>query len=98
MPEDPYKYFRVEADELLGQLQAGALALEKPGAGADLVAKLLRYAHTLKGAARVVKQIAIADAAHAIEELLAPHRGLTQPLSPGQNDLVLAQLDVISGL
>lgn len=98
MAEDPYKYFRVEAQELLGQLQAGALALEKPGANAELVARLLRHAHTLKGAARVVKQIEMADAAHAFEELLAPHRQLSAPWPAGQNDALLAELDTMSAL
>jgi len=35
---------------------------------------MLRLAHTLKGAARVVKQRGIADHAHAIEEALTPFR------------------------
>ena len=42
--------------------------------GPDLVARLLRFAHTLKGAARVVKQQEIADRAHEFEEVLVPHR------------------------
>ena len=51
---DPYRYFRVEAGEILEQLQAGLLELEKGAPPAEVVAKLLRLAHTLKGAARVV--------------------------------------------
>ncbi len=35
---------------------------------------MLRVAHTLKGAARVVKQSQIAELAHGIEDLLAPFR------------------------
>lgn len=96
MARDLYKYFRVEAQELLAQLHEGALALEKPGANAELVSRLLRYAHTLKGAARVVKQLGIAETAHAFEELLAPHRELSAPWSSGQNDRLLAQLDSMS--
>jgi two-component system chemotaxis sensor kinase CheA len=96
MAKDLYKYFRVEAQELLEQLHEGALALEKPGANAELVSRLLRCAHTLKGAARVVKQLGIAEAAHAFEELLAPHRALSAPWSEGQNDRLLAQLDSMS--
>ena len=47
---DPLKYFRVEAREIVEQLQSGVLELERSG---DSVSKLLRLAHTLKGAARV---------------------------------------------
>src|SRR5687767_9411237 len=74
MPEDPLKYFRVEAAELAEKLGRGALDLGKGTEPAGGVAALLRYAHTLKGAARVVKQLTIADHAHGIEDLLAGHR------------------------
>lgn len=74
MAPDPYKYFRVEAKDLLEGLQQGAVDLEKGLVTPDLVRSLLRMAHTLKGAARVVKQTAIADLAHAVEDVLAPHR------------------------
>src|SRR5687767_4564595 len=70
---DPLRYFRVEARELIDQISAGVLDLDQQP-GPDLVARLLRFAHTLKGAARVVKQQEIADCAHAFEELLVPHR------------------------
>jgi len=72
---DPYRYFRVEAGEILEQLQKGLLELERGTPSADsVVAALLRHAHTLKGAARVVKQIAIAELAHAIEDIFVPIR------------------------
>src|SRR5262245_20854945 len=71
---DPYKYFRVEARELVDQLAGEALELEKHPEAVARVAHMLRLAHTLKGAARVVKQAAIADLAHAIEDALAPYR------------------------
>jgi two-component system chemotaxis sensor kinase CheA len=78
---DPYKYFRIEARELVDRLHAGALDLERglgrpPGIGGDaeLVKTLLRAAHTLKGAARAVRQLEIAEHAHAIEDALAPFR------------------------
>jgi two-component system chemotaxis sensor kinase CheA len=72
-PKDPYRYFRIEAKELIEGLGAGTLALEKDG-GVEAVSKLMRLAHTLKGAARVVKLKDIAEAAHAIEDVLAPLR------------------------
>ena len=74
MAGDPYKYFRLEARELLQQMGKGALELERGEAAAERVAHLLRLAHTLKGAARVVKQREMADLAHAIEDALEPFR------------------------
>lgn len=72
MASDRYKYFRIEAAELLEQLSHGLMVIEQEGAQERIIASLLRQAHTLKGAARVVRQIEIADAAHAIEDELAP--------------------------
>ncbi len=67
MASDPYKYFRPEAKDLVGQLSTGFLELEKRGVDAALLAKLFRVAHTLKGAARIVKHSEIAALAHALE-------------------------------
>ncbi len=102
MVEDPYKYFRIEAKELLEGLTQGVLGLEKGGEGKERVGRILRLTHTLKGAARVVKQRGIADLAHAIEEALAPYRethaaverqGLNQVL--GLVDAITAQVKAL---
>jgi two-component system chemotaxis sensor kinase CheA len=95
MAQDPYKYFRPEARDLLDQFAKGILELEKSGTGAA-VQHLLRLAHTLKGAARVVKQSEIADRAHAIEDALSPFRDGANGIARGQIDTVLSQLDKIA--
>jgi len=96
MARDPYKYFRVEARELTEQLGQGVLELEKGPVSAEAVARLFRLAHTLKGAARVVKQAGIADAAHAVEDVLAPLRDGSMALPREEVNAVLALLDGIS--
>ena len=98
MAKDPYQYFRVEARELLDGLTQGILQLEKaPSAGpSDGVARLLRLAHTLKGAARVVMQPRIAERAHSIEDILTRHRESELPLSKAQISGLLLLLDEIS--
>lgn len=96
MAKDPYRYFRAEARELLDQLAKAALDLEKRPAGAEQVSSLLRLAHTLKGAARVVKQRDISDLAHIVEETLAPYREGGQPMERERIDSVLETLDAIS--
>lgn len=95
MAKDAYRYFRVEARELLEQLGRAALELERGAEAAQAVARLLRLAHTLKGAARVVRQREIADHAHAIEEALGPLRDSAQAPPPGLVDALLARLDGI---
>ena len=94
MAQDPFKYFRVEANELVDQLGKGVLELERSGTG--VLPKLLRLAHTLKGAARVVRRPDIAEYSHAIEDQLAPWRDSSESL-PRQNiDTVLELLDRIA--
>ncbi|MCX8477369.1 MAG: response regulator [Sphingomonas sp.] len=97
MPRDPYLYFRAEARELQDALVKGALDLEKGEGEPGLVTRLLRLAHTLKGAARIVKQRAIADRAHAIEELLDPYREAGAAPPREAIDGILRMLDEIGG-
>src|SRR5258708_7697593 len=97
MAQDPYRYFRPEARDLVDQFARGVLDLEKGGSNAAAVQQLLRLAHTLKGAARVVKQSEIADRAHAIEDTLSPFRDSTDGIARAQIDTILQHLDEISG-
>jgi len=96
MAKDKYKYFRIEVRELLEGLNQSVLALEKGGRNEGLVARILRFAHTLKGSARVVKQTAIADCAHSIEDLFAPHREQDIALPLEHMNQALGLLDAIA--
>ena len=96
MASDPYKYFRIEARELLEGLTKGVLELEKGGSEKELFGRLFRFAHTLKGAARVVRLPKIAEQAHALEDVLAPFRA-GQTLVPKERiETLLRLLDAIS--
>lgn len=95
MAPDPYRYFRIEAREILEQLGRGALDLEKGAPSADSIARMLRLAHTLKGAARVVRQPEIAEQAHALEDVFAAARGSDAAVPRAQIDVVLRLLDGI---
>lgn len=92
MAKDPYRFFRIEARDLLRQMSEAVLAAEQAPAP-DLPPRLLRLAHTLKGAASVVRQPGIAAQAHAIEDLLTPLRDRAE--APGRADLdaLLALID-----
>jgi two-component system, chemotaxis family, sensor kinase CheA len=97
MGKDPYRYYRVEARELLDALAQGAMEIDKGASGAELVARLLRFAHTLKGASRVVKQAEIAALAHAVEEQLAPYRddGAPPPASAREIVRLIRRMEVL---
>ena len=96
MAKDAYKYFRIEARELLEQFGQGVLELEKGAGASGVVPRLLRFAHTLKGAARVVRQPEIADTAHRIEGALEPWRDATAAVPRASIEAVLAGLDEIA--
>jgi two-component system chemotaxis sensor kinase CheA len=91
---DPLRFFRLEAREISEELVHGTLELER-GTTPELVARLMRLAHTLKGAAAVVKQRAIADRTHALEDALASLRDGGPP-SPDTIETILAHVDAIA--
>jgi two-component system chemotaxis sensor kinase CheA len=95
MAQDPYRYFRPEAREILDQFSRGVLDLEKGSSAAAIVPRLLRLAHTLKGAARVVKQPEIANRAHAIEDALSPLREAAEDVGRATIDILVRHLDAI---
>ncbi|GMV41277.1 MAG: hypothetical protein AMXMBFR64_29930 [Myxococcales bacterium] len=95
MSRDPYRYFRVEARELTVKMGEAVLSLER--GDMEAVGSLLRLAHTLKGAARVVKQTEVAELAHRLEEVLAPLRGQAGPAPREIIDDALTLLDGVGG-
>jgi len=95
VPAGPYAYFRLEVRELLEELKKSALVLDRGGPAAKSVGEMLRHAHTLKGAARVVRQPAIAEHAHAIEESLTLQRESVEELPKEVMNDVFRLLDDI---
>jgi two-component system, chemotaxis family, sensor kinase CheA len=97
MAKDQYKYFRIEARELLDGLNQAVLELERGGSRKEILGRVLRLAHTLKGASRVVKQPGIAECAHAVEEAFAPYRDGHDVVPQERTNQVLGLLDTITG-
>ena len=97
MARDQYKYFRIEARELLEGLNRAVLDLERGERGKDLVGRILRLAHTLKGASRVVKQPGVAELAHSIEDAFAPYRDGDSTIPQACTNRTLGMLDMIAG-
>ena len=93
--KDPLRFFRLEGREISEELGRAVLALEKSPAPGQ-VARLLRLAHTLKGAASVVRQRAIAAETHALEDVLVPLREREADVTAGDIARVLAHTDAIA--
>lgn len=97
MSKDRYRYFRIEAREHLQKLLDCALALEREDDPSVPLKEMLRRAHTLKGAARVVQLGEVAEATHALEGLLEPHRGSSSRVPRETVDQLLGMIDGLQG-
>jgi two-component system, chemotaxis family, sensor histidine kinase and response regulator WspE len=82
--------FRVEAENQTAILTSGLLELERGAAATPQLEILMRAAHSLKGAARIVNLQAAVRVAHAIEDCFA----LTQQ---GKLELHQRETDVLFG-
>lgn len=78
--------YSTTSQERLEQLEAGLLRLEQSPQNSELLADLMREAHSLKGDARSIGVTAVEGLAHAVEDVLS---GLQQ----GQIDLDSAVSD-----
>ncbi|MDY6843025.1 MAG: response regulator [Thermodesulfobacteriota bacterium] len=98
MVENPYKYFFIEADELLDSLTRDILEFEKSPDKSNLLKALFRYAHTLKGAAHVVGLLSVSRLAHSIENLFSRARDQGVKLTSEDISLIIESLDLIKSI
>jgi two-component system sensor histidine kinase and response regulator WspE len=89
--------FRLEAEGQGRALETGLLALES-GAGAEALEPLMRAAHSLKGAARIVGLSAAVELAHAMEDVLESGRKGARAISPADVELLLNGTDIFQDL
>ncbi|MCP3944386.1 MAG: response regulator [Desulfobacteraceae bacterium] len=84
-----YKYFLVEAVELLAELTRGLLDLEKKPEKKSSIKKVLRTLHTLKGAASVMGLSITSGLAHAMESCLICFRDQDKTITAEHITLLL---------
>jgi len=93
--------FKLEADEHIKAMAAGLLDLEKMPDGerqADIVEKIFRDAHSLKGAARAVNLTDIESVCHSLESVFSALKGEKLAHAPALFDLLYQAIDAINGL
>ncbi|WP_206352172.1 hybrid sensor histidine kinase/response regulator [Tautonia rosea] len=88
--------FRQEADVYVQMLSEGLVALDREGAEPTALEPMMRAAHSLKGAARIVGLAAAERVAHALEDVMvaAQHGAIT--LQSAGVDTCLKAVDVLS--
>jgi two-component system chemotaxis sensor kinase CheA len=87
--------FSAEAEEHLQKLNEGVLRLERGETDADLIADILRAAHTLKGSARMMGFKDINQVAHKLEDLLIEVRDGRMQVAQPMCDLIFRALDTM---
>ena len=93
--------FRIEADEHLAAMSSGLLELEKTPAvvrQTEVVEKIFREAHSLKGAARAVNLMEIESVCHSLESVFAGLKSNNVAAAPPLFDLVHQVLDALARL
>ena len=95
---DPAQVFRVEAQELLDQLEQGLLDLERCPTNADIIAQVFRALHTLKGSGAMFGFDALAAFAHHCESAFDRVRKGEVQVTPELVAAVLSAQDHIRAL
>jgi two-component system sensor histidine kinase and response regulator WspE len=90
--------FRLEVENQSGILTEGLLALEQEHADPARLEALMRAAHSLKGAARLVGLDLAVKVAHAMEDCLVAAQADSVLLTPQRIDVLLRGVDLLSRL
>lgn len=88
--------FKLEAESHCAALTDGLLALEKNPADPSVVEPLMRAAHSVKGAARIVGLDVVVTLAHVMEECFLAAKSGRETLTAARVDQLLRGVDVLS--
>ena len=90
--------FRAELDTHLPTLSQGLLAMEKGQVDAALIEAMMRAAHSIKGAARIVGIAPVVSVAHALEDCFSAAKSKKITLNSQDVDDLLAGVDALQQL
>jgi two-component system sensor histidine kinase and response regulator WspE len=90
--------FREEVLSLSGILSSGLVELEAGSSDPKRIEPLMRAAHSIKGAARIVGCEPAVEVAHAMEEMLVAAQHGQFALDPAAVDALLEGVDLLEGM
>lgn len=102
--DDPFagvsllELFKLEAESHCASLTEGLLALEKSPKDRGTIEPLMRAAHSIKGAARIVGLDVVVTLAHVMEECFLAAQAGREELTPGRVDQLLRGVDVLADI
>src|SRR3954468_16647642 len=90
--------FLMESHENLDQIDRDLVALEQEPASRDLISRIFRAIHTIKGTSGFLAFSRLETLAHAGESLLSRLRDGVQPVTPTTITTLLATIDGVRNL
>ncbi len=96
--QELYGEFLDETRDLLDSFQQQLVRLENEPGNADLIKKIFRVAHTIKGNAGFIGLAPLGELAHAMESILGKLRDQKMVFSPDINDALLEGVDSSRGV
>jgi len=90
--------FAEEGREHITALEKGIVALEQAPQDTEIINTIFRAAHTLKGSARMLKLLTIAETAHKLEDILGALREGSLSFSGDLGQLLLRAVDGLAVL
>ena len=94
-PGSMLELFRVEVENQVGALNGALLALEANPRKLSLIDTLMRAAHSIKGAARIINHPLAVTVAHALEDVFVAAQNQEISLAAGHVDLLLQGSDML---
>jgi len=91
-----FDLFRVEAESQCAALTDGLLAIERGETSPSVLETLMRAAHSIKGAARIINIPAGVRVAHAMEDCFVAAQKGTQQISRAEVDRLLKGVDLLA--
>ena len=98
MMDDFLEAFKEEAQELLAEIEASLLELEKKPDDMDLVNRVFRAMHTIKGSSAMAGLDSVSDFTHNAETVLDAVRKNEISVTKDLVDIILSACDVIKSL
>ena len=90
--------FRIETENQATVLSEGLLSLERDAKNPDTLEALMRGAHSIKGAARIINLDAAVRIAHQMEDCFVAAQNNQIDLSPANVDVLLNGVDWLSNI
>ncbi len=90
--------FRMEVDNQANILSDGLLSLENDPNNLEVIESMMRAAHSIKGAARMVGLNTSVDVAHLMEDIFVAAQGGKLQIEPEDMDILLVGVDMMVAL